>query len=175
MKPSNVAATSLPDLTDKYGVNTNNQTVINPNDVTWVDLTNWQPPTTSTGSQNIGNTSGSSLIDSIVNYFGGNIAAFFGNQNGMKMYVGGDDDPTHTFTGYIYNVGIATSFNTTQIANHFDENGICDACRTAEIKDSIDWGMREEELKELLDKHRKNDTLSIIWRARHVISPDTDY
>lgn len=40
---------------------------------------------------------------------------------------------------------------------NFDEDGVCDACRTAEIKDSIDWGMREEELIKLLDKHRKND------------------
>ena len=40
---------------------------------------------------------------------------------------------------------------------HFDEDGVCDACRTAEIKDGIDWGMREEELIKLLDKHRKND------------------
>jgi N-acetyl sugar amidotransferase len=40
---------------------------------------------------------------------------------------------------------------------NFDESGVCDACRTAEIKDNIDWGMREEELVKLLDKHRKND------------------
>jgi N-acetyl sugar amidotransferase len=40
---------------------------------------------------------------------------------------------------------------------NFDEHGVCDACRTAEIKDNIDWGMREEELIKLLDKHRKND------------------
>lgn len=40
---------------------------------------------------------------------------------------------------------------------NFDENGVCDACRTAEIKDGIDWGMREEELVKLLDKYRKND------------------
>ena len=40
---------------------------------------------------------------------------------------------------------------------NFDENGVCDACRTAEIKDNIDWGMREEELVALLDKYRKND------------------
>jgi N-acetyl sugar amidotransferase len=40
---------------------------------------------------------------------------------------------------------------------NFDEHGVCDACRTAEIKDNIDWGMREEELVKLLDKHRKND------------------
>jgi N-acetyl sugar amidotransferase len=40
---------------------------------------------------------------------------------------------------------------------NFDDEGTCDACRTAEIKDNIDWGMREEELISLLDKHRKND------------------
>lgn len=40
---------------------------------------------------------------------------------------------------------------------NFDENGVCDACRTAEVKDNINWGMREEELIKLLDKHRKND------------------
>ena len=40
---------------------------------------------------------------------------------------------------------------------NFDDEGICDACKTAEIKDNINWGMREEELVKLLDKHRKND------------------
>ncbi|TKC05264.1 N-acetyl sugar amidotransferase [Pedobacter frigoris] len=44
-----------------------------------------------------------------------------------------------------------------KVTMQFDENGICDACRTAEIKDNINWGMREEELIKLLDKHRKND------------------
>mgnify|MGYP001160114859 CR=1 FL=1 len=40
---------------------------------------------------------------------------------------------------------------------HFDENGVCDACNAAEQKENIDWGMREDELIKLLDKHRKND------------------
>lgn len=40
---------------------------------------------------------------------------------------------------------------------NFDDNGVCDACKAAEIKDNIDWGMREDELIKLLDKHRKND------------------
>lgn len=40
---------------------------------------------------------------------------------------------------------------------NFDEEGVCDACRMAEIKDNIDWGIREEELIKLLNKHRKND------------------
>ena len=40
---------------------------------------------------------------------------------------------------------------------HLDEDGICDACKMADIKESIDWVQREKELVELLDKYRKND------------------
>ena len=40
----------------------------------------------------------------------------------------------------------------------FDDNGICSACHnTTEYKEKIDWNKREEDLLELLDKHRKND------------------
>jgi N-acetyl sugar amidotransferase len=40
----------------------------------------------------------------------------------------------------------------------FDENGICSACNFASVKrNSIDWESREFELKELCDKHRKNN------------------
>jgi|TARA_B100000315_G_C14575505_1_gene587696 N-acetyl sugar amidotransferase len=38
-----------------------------------------------------------------------------------------------------------------------DENGVCDACRQAEVKTSIDWQDRECALKNLLGKYRKND------------------
>ena len=40
---------------------------------------------------------------------------------------------------------------------HIDEKGICDACRTAEIKSRINYQDRESELIKLLDKHRRND------------------
>jgi tRNA(Ile)-lysidine synthase TilS/MesJ len=41
---------------------------------------------------------------------------------------------------------------------HFDEEGICDACRFAERKhQTIDWVEREKRLRELCDKHRKHD------------------
>jgi N-acetyl sugar amidotransferase len=40
---------------------------------------------------------------------------------------------------------------------HIDDNGICDACRQAEKKETINWHKREEELLQLLDKHRRND------------------
>jgi N-acetyl sugar amidotransferase len=39
----------------------------------------------------------------------------------------------------------------------FDENGVCDACRANEQKNSIDWKEREEKLVELLNKHRRTD------------------
>jgi N-acetyl sugar amidotransferase len=39
----------------------------------------------------------------------------------------------------------------------FDEEGVCDACRFAEKKESIDWKVREEQLLELLAKHRRAD------------------
>jgi len=40
---------------------------------------------------------------------------------------------------------------------HFDERGVCDACRAAEKKETIDWKQREEELLQLLDKYRRKD------------------
>jgi N-acetyl sugar amidotransferase len=39
----------------------------------------------------------------------------------------------------------------------FDKDGICDACRTAEKKDLINWEDREKKLMKLLDKYRSND------------------
>ncbi len=40
----------------------------------------------------------------------------------------------------------------------FDKDGVCDACKYAEIKNhAIDWDIREKELKELCDKYRKDD------------------
>jgi len=40
----------------------------------------------------------------------------------------------------------------------FDENGVCSACNFAEYKkNKVDWGQREKELVDLLDKHRRND------------------
>lgn len=44
-----------------------------------------------------------------------------------------------------------------KVTLNFDEEGICDACRHAEHKDSIDWNKRETELIQLLDKHRSSD------------------
>ncbi|QQT27805.1 N-acetyl sugar amidotransferase [Sphingobacterium spiritivorum] len=40
---------------------------------------------------------------------------------------------------------------------HFDSEEICDACRTAEQKERIDWERREQELVDLLNKYRSKD------------------
>jgi hypothetical protein len=40
---------------------------------------------------------------------------------------------------------------------HFDENGICDACRVAEQKRIIDWEERDRELRDLCDRFRSKD------------------
>lgn len=40
---------------------------------------------------------------------------------------------------------------------NIDKDGVCDACRHAEIKEKIDWSQREKELLKLLDKYRRND------------------
>jgi len=40
---------------------------------------------------------------------------------------------------------------------HMDEEGICDACKNHEAKEQTDWDERENDLLELLDKHRSKD------------------
>lgn len=40
---------------------------------------------------------------------------------------------------------------------NFDEDGICDACRVAEQKEDVDWSLRDKELRELCDRHRRTD------------------
>lgn len=49
------------------------------------------------------------------------------------------------------------TINTKKKTLHFDEEGVCDACRNAEQKEKIDWKKREEELLTLLDKYRSKD------------------
>jgi N-acetyl sugar amidotransferase len=44
-----------------------------------------------------------------------------------------------------------------KITLNFDENNVCDACKTAEHKEAINWENRERELLLLLDKYRSSD------------------
>jgi len=47
--------------------------------------------------------------------------------------------------------------NSKKTTMNFDSDGICDACRTSELKENINWEEREKELIKVLDKYRKND------------------
>jgi N-acetyl sugar amidotransferase len=38
-----------------------------------------------------------------------------------------------------------------------DADGVCDACRSAEVKQEIDWDAREAQLKEIIDRYRSPD------------------
>ncbi|MBL1140603.1 MAG: N-acetyl sugar amidotransferase [Proteobacteria bacterium] len=40
---------------------------------------------------------------------------------------------------------------------NFDDDGVCSACRYADVKKSIDWNAREKNLIELCDKYRSRD------------------
>jgi hypothetical protein len=63
-------------------------------------------------------------IDRLVETFGGNVATFFGNRKGLTLYIAGDKTADKTFTGYIYTVGLSTTFNVGQVSDHFMSNGI---------------------------------------------------
>jgi hypothetical protein len=62
-------------------------------------------------------------IQRLVNFFGGNVAEFFGTQSGIELYVGGDETGEFTFTGKIYSVGLSSSFNALELSSHFNDNG----------------------------------------------------
>jgi N-acetyl sugar amidotransferase len=49
------------------------------------------------------------------------------------------------------------TINSKKTTLNIGQDGVCDACRQAEAKDNIDWGKREAELLQLLDKYRRND------------------
>jgi hypothetical protein len=63
-------------------------------------------------------------IQELVNTFGGNVATFFGNQNSLSLYVGGDNNKDKTFKGYIFSVGFSTALNLNSISTHFNDSGI---------------------------------------------------
>ena len=62
-------------------------------------------------------------LETITNKFGENLSSFFGTQNSLKLYVGGDEGEENTFTGKIYSVGLSTASNAAEIENYFDESG----------------------------------------------------
>jgi len=58
-------------------------------------------------------------IPDLVSRFGGNVASFFGNRNGLELYVSGDAAASNnTFQGKLYSFGFCTDLN----ANEADDN-----------------------------------------------------
>ena len=92
-------------------------------------------------------------IDTISSRFGQKVSSFFGNQNGLKVYIGGDEDPLNTFTGNIYSVGFSTSLNSVSISDYFNSNGI------AIFDDMSVSGVFEEENAIALIDHTASYTL----------------
>lgn len=46
---------------------------------------------------------------------------------------------------------------------HFDEHGVCDACRSQKSKDTeIDWEVRKQEFLEVVSKNKKNPNYDCI-------------
>jgi hypothetical protein len=63
-------------------------------------------------------------IRTLVDSFGNNVTAFFGNQNILKMYVAGDESGDYSFTGRLYSFGLSTALNSSKISGSFDSSGI---------------------------------------------------
>jgi hypothetical protein len=58
-------------------------------------------------------------IPDLVSRFGGNVASFFGNRNGLELYVAGDSVSANTFEGNIYSFGLSTALNANESDNYF--------------------------------------------------------
>jgi len=73
--------------------------------------------TTSSISSGVKFAAGINIID-LIDRFGGNVASFFGNRNGLQLYVAGSN--TDTFLGKLYNFGLCSLFNLQQAIDYFD-------------------------------------------------------
>ena len=62
-------------------------------------------------------------IDSMVEYYGGNLAKFFTNKESIKLYVAGSKTLDSTYHGNIYRVGFASAKNFNEISHLFNERG----------------------------------------------------
>jgi hypothetical protein len=65
-------------------------------------------------------------FESASKFYGGNLSAFLGSPNQLKLYIGGNKEFTNNFDGKIYRVGFSTKRNYKFFANSFREDGFCD-------------------------------------------------
>jgi hypothetical protein len=92
-------------------------------------------------------------VKKFIETFGGNVATFFGNQNSLSLYVGGDNNGDKTFKGYIFSVGFSTSLNLNKISQYFNNFGI------AIIDEYIGSGIESSENALALLSHTASYTL----------------
>jgi hypothetical protein len=76
-------------------------------------------------------------IKSLVEYYGGNVASFFGNQNILKMYALGDNSGSYVYTGKTYNISLSTNKNLSYINNLFNSFGILETDNSNNLIDKI--------------------------------------
>ena len=84
-------------------------------------------------------------IETLVDSEGGNLSTFFGNQNSLSLYVGGDNNGDKTFDGYIYAVGFSTKLNLNAISDLFSSSGILVNEKDIYTGPLIDAGFYNEE------------------------------
>ena len=58
-------------------------------------------------------------IPDLVTRFGGNVSSFFGNRNGLELYVAGDASTSNTFEGNLYSFGLCTALNANEADAYF--------------------------------------------------------
>ena len=58
-------------------------------------------------------------IPDLVSRFGGDVASFFGNRNGLELYVAGDNTAANTFEGNLYSFGFCTALNAEEADGYF--------------------------------------------------------
>jgi hypothetical protein len=92
-------------------------------------------------------------IKKFINTFGGNVATFFGNQNSLSLYVGGDNNGDKTFKGYIFSIGFSTSLNLNKISQYFNNSGV------AIIDEYVGSGVESSENALALLSHTASYTL----------------
>ena len=69
-------------------------------------------------------------IPDLITRFGGNVASFFGNRNGLEMYVAGDTTAANTFEGHLYSFGLCTAANAKEAEDYFS-NGFAISSTTS--------------------------------------------
>jgi hypothetical protein len=64
-------------------------------------------------------------LEKMIDYFGSNLGAFFGNKNSLKVYIGSNQNGLENFEGKFYKFHIFSNYNVSLISSHFSTSGLC--------------------------------------------------